>query len=75
LFELRALEAELHGKIGDISEEAASYGEEWKQELDETLEAAQRAVRVQTSFIDALWWELRWRLGREPVERDEGEPM
>ena len=67
LFHLATVQHRLRERTAEARAEAQSYGEEWKAELGEALEQARQALRVQNSKIDALWWELRWRLGREPL--------
>jgi hypothetical protein len=69
VFALRDVYADLRARIAADREEADALGEPWRMQLDTDIEAAEKAARVAESKNDALWWELGWVLGEDPISR------
>ena len=71
LLDLQDLLARVWFEAEEKREEAGSYGTEWKDMLGDQVEQAREALRVLEARVDAYWWDLRRRLGREPTRPDD----
>src|SRR5205085_5397735 len=67
LFHLRSVHESLLSRIEETRADVVSYGTEGGSGLTQALSDVRAALRVQNSKVDALWWELRWQLGCEPL--------